>query len=368
MQESRATPVESSAHSSAPSGESTAANLAGLLALLEAGSDLSRDQADAIMEELLGGRLTHADIVRLLAAMRAKGESIDELVGFARAMRRQVIFAAKLALPGTLPREPLVDTCGTGGDGGGTFNVSTAAAIVVAGAGVRVAKHGNRSFSSRCGSADVLEALGVKIDVPAERAFAAVQEVGMGFLFAPAMHTAMRHAVAARREVGRRTVFNLLGPLTNPAGANVQVIGVPTPALVSKLGHALAELGGLRAFVVHGTDGIDEISLSAETEVADVRPHDVKRYRISPADFGVQSVPREVLVGGDAATNAAIIRRILEGERGPRRDFVCINAAAALVAAGRAESCAAGARLAAEAIDSGAALAKLNTLIDFSRS
>jgi anthranilate phosphoribosyltransferase len=263
---------------------------------------------------------------------------------------------------------PLVDTCGTGGDGGGTFNVSTAAALVVAGAGVRVAKHGNRSFSSRCGSADVLEALGVKIDIKPQRALAAIDQVGIGFLFAPAMHTAMRHAAAARREAGGRTVFNLLGPLTNPAGATAQVIGVPAPALVEKLGHALAELETKHAFVVHGADGIDEISLSDETEVAEVRPRSVKRYRVKPQDFGVARERREDLAGGDAAANAKIIRDILEGERGPRRDFVCINAAAALVAAGRATDFRKGALLAAKSIDSKLALLKLKALIEFSRA
>jgi anthranilate phosphoribosyltransferase len=261
-----------------------------------------------------------------------------------------------------------VDTCGTGGDSGGTFNVSTAAAFVVAGAGVRVAKHGNRSISSRCGSADVLETMGVKIDLPAERVANAIATVGIGFLFAPAMHTAMKHAMPARREVGGRTVFNLLGPLTNPAGAQAQVIGVPAAPLVEKLGGALAELGAKRAFVVHGIDGIDEISLSDETEVADVQGHSMKCYRVKPEDFGLSRSPRAPLAGGDAATNAQIIRRILEGEPGPRRDFVCINAAAALVAAGRAPDFKVGTLLACKSIDSGAAKARLNALIEFSNS
>ncbi len=234
----------------------------------------------------------------------------------------------------SLAELPLVDTAGTGGDNAGTFNISTAAAFVIAGAGVRVAKHGNRSISSRSGSADVIEALGVNLVAASERAGATLAQIGIGFLFAPAMHTAMKHAMAARREAGGRTVFNLLGPLTNPAGAKVQVIGVPAPALVEKIGHALAELEPRRAFVVHGVDGLDEISLSDETEVADVRPHSVQRYRIAPEDFGVARASREALSGGDAAANALIVRRILEGEPGPRRDIVRINAAAALVAAG----------------------------------
>jgi len=314
------------------------------------------------MNELLEGRLAQEQIVNLLVALRAKGEAVEELVGFARGMRRHLPH-----LHAETQFSPLVDTCGTGGDGGGTFNVSTAAALVVAGAGVRVAKHGNRSYSSRCGSADVLEALGVKVDIEPQRALAAIDEVGIGFLFAPMMHTAMRHAAAARREAGGRTVFNLLGPLTNPAGATAQVIGVPALALVEKLGHALAELATQHAFVVHGVDGIDEISLNDETEVAEVRPHSVQRYRVTPEDFGVAAARREDLAGGDAAANARIIRGILEGERGPRRDFVCMNAAAALVAAERAANFRDGAALAAKAIDSGCASAKLKALIEFSR-
>jgi anthranilate phosphoribosyltransferase len=330
---------------------------------VEAGTNLSAQEAEEVMDELLEGHLAQEQIVGLLTSLRAKGEAVEELVGFARAMRRRAGHRGAQA-----QISPLVDTCGTGGDGGGTFNVSTAAALVVAGAGVRVAKHGNRSFSSRCGSADVLEALGVKIDIEPRRALAAIDQVGIGFLFAPSMHTAMRHAAAARREAGGRTVFNLLGPLTNPAGATAQVIGVPAPALVEKLGHALAELETQHAFVVHGVDGIDEISLSDETEVAEVRPHSVQRYRVKPQDFGVVAARREDLAGGDAATNAKIIRGVLEGERGPQRDFVCINAAAALVAAGRASNFRKGTSLAAKAIDSGLARAKLEALIGFSRS
>ncbi len=328
----------------------------------EVGTDLSVQEAEEVMNELLEGRLAQEQIVALLISLRAKGEAVEELVGFARAMRRHVPH-----LNAQAQLSPLVDTCGTGGDGGGTFNVSTAAALVVAGAGVRVAKHGNRSFSSRCGSADVLEALGVKIDIEPLRALAAIDTVGIGFLFAPMMHTAMRHAAAARREAGGRTVFNLLGPLTNPAGATAQVIGVPALVLVEKLGHALAELETQHAFVVHGVDGIDEISLSDETEVAEVRPRSVQRYRIKPEDFGVATARREELAGGDAAANAKIIRGILEGERGPRRDFVCINAAAALMAAERAANFQEGTQLAAKAIDSGCATAKLEALIEFSR-
>src|SRR5579872_1782533 len=330
---------------------------------IEAGSDLTAQEAEGVMDELLEGRLAQEQIVGMLNSLRTKGEAVEELVGFARAMRRRVDHRSAQA-----QISPLVDTCGTGGDGGGTFNVSTAAALVVAGAGVRVAKHGNRSFSSRCGSADVLEALGVKIDIAPRLALTAIDQIGIGFLFAPSMHTAMRHAAAARREAGGRTIFNLLGPLTNPAGATAQVIGVPAAALIEKLGHALAELETQHAFVVHGVDGIDEISLSDETDVAEVRPRSVQRYRVNPADFGVVPARRETLAGGDAAANAKIIRGVLEGERGPQRDFVCINAAAALVAAGRAANFRKGASLAAKAIDSGLARAKLEALIEFSRT
>jgi anthranilate phosphoribosyltransferase len=335
---------------------------------IEARRDLTRPEAEAFLEELLSGRVAHADVVRFLLAMRAKGETVEELVGFARAMRRYATPIPMARDGASLDEWPLVDTCGTGGGAGGTFNVSTAAALVVAGAGVRVAKHGNRSISSRCGSADVLEALGLRLDMSPERIGQAISTIGIGFLFAPAMHTAMKHAMPARREVGGRTVFNLLGPLTNPAGAAAQLIGVPEVALVEKLGRALAELGAKHAFVVSSADGLDEISLSAETEVADVRSGSVERYRVAPEDFGVVRAPLTALAGGDAATNAQIIRRILEGRPGPPRDFVCINAAAALVAAGRAANFQEGARLAAEAVESGSARAKLDALIAFSQS
>jgi anthranilate phosphoribosyltransferase len=345
-----------------------------MLDKIEAGRDLSRAEADALMEELLAGRMAHADVVRFLLAMRAKGETVDELVGFARVMRRHAtpvpirqVGAAAAPAGASVNEWPLVDTCGTGGGSAGTFNVSTAAALVVAGAGVRVAKHGNRSISSRSGSADVLEALGVKLDMPAERIGQAIAQIGISFLFAPAMHASVKHAMPARREVGGRTVFNLLGPLTNPAGVSAQVIGVPEASLVPTIAKALAELGAKHAFVVHGTDGLDEISLSAETIVAEVEGNTVNRYSISPESFGVARAALTALAGGDPVANAQIFRGVLQGEPGPRRDFVCINAAAALVAAGRASDFKQGARVAAEAIDSGAALGKLNALIAFSQ-
>ncbi len=331
-----------------------------------AGEDLARNEAEAAMEDILAGRATDAQIAGLLTALRMKGETVEELVGFATAMRRQAqpIFASGDRAKG----QALVDTCGTGGDASGTFNVSTAAAFVVAGAGVRVAKHGNRSISSKCGSADVLEALGVNLTVPPERMGEAIEQAGIGFLFAPAIHTAMRHAMRARRELRMRTVFNLLGPLTNPAGASAQLIGVFDAGYTELLARALGELGVERAFVVHGADGLDEISLSGETYVAELRDATVRSYTVVPEDFGLRRAPLEALAGGDAQTNARIIRRILEGELGPHREIVQANAAAALVAAGRATDFLDGARLAARSIDSGAARAKLQALISFANS
>lgn len=327
-----------------------------------AGQDLSRGEAEAAMEAILSGRVTDAQIAGLLTALRVKGETVEELVGFAAAMRRH---AQPIFPPGTKHDEILVDTCGTGGDASGTFNVSTAAAFVVAGAGVRVAKHGNRSISSQCGSADVLEALGVKLDLAPERVGAAIEQVGIGFLFAPAVHTAMKHAMRARRELRLRTVFNLLGPLTNPAGASAQVVGVFQAGYTELIAEALAELGVERAFVVHGMDGLDEISLSGETQIAELRDGGVRSYTVVPEDFGLRRAPLEALAGGDAPTNARIVRRVLRGEMGPHREIVLANAAAALVAAGRAADFLEGVRIAAESIDSGAAKKKLESLVAF---
>jgi anthranilate phosphoribosyltransferase len=327
----------------------------------EAGTHLSRQEAEAAMEEILSGRVAEAAIVALLSALRTKGETVEELVGFARAMRRH---ATPIFNDAWRPAELLVDTCGTGGDASGTFNISTTAAFVAAGAGARVAKHGNRSISSKCGSADVLEALGISLDVAPERVGAAINEIGIGFLFAPALHTAMRHAMPARRRLGR-TAFNLLGPLTNPAGARAQVAGVFSADVVEKVASVLAELGVERAFVVHGAGGLDEISLAGATKVGEVRGGTVRVYEITPEDFGLGRAPISAISGGDAAYNADLIREILAGEPGPRRDIVIANAAAALVAAGRASHFLEGARLASESIDSGAARQKLDALIAF---
>jgi anthranilate phosphoribosyltransferase len=327
----------------------------------EAGTHLSRQEAETAMEEILSGRAGEDSIVALLSALRSKGETVEELVGFARALRRH---ATPIFSDAARPEELLVDTCGTGGDASGTFNISTTAAFVAAGAGVRVAKHGNRSISSKCGSADVLEALGISLDATPERVGAAIREIGIGFLFAPALHTAMRHAMPARRRLGR-TAFNLLGPLTNPAGARAQIAGVFSAEVVEKVASALAELGVERAFVVHGAGGLDEISLAGETKVGEVRGSAVRVYEVTPEDFGLSRAPISAISGGDATHNAGLLRSILAGESGPRRDIVIANAAAAIVAVGRAADFLEGARLAAESIDSGAARKKLGALIAF---
>lgn len=337
--------------------------IAEALRKIATGADLARGEAEAAMEEILFGRSNDAEIAALLSALREKGETVDEIVGFAAAIRRHAAPIFDSHRP--RPHEMLVDTCGTGGDASGTFNVSTASAFVIAGAGVRVAKHGNRSISSRCGSADVLEALGIGLDVPPAQVGAAIEEVGIGFLFAPAVHSATRNAMAARRQLGGRTVFNLLGPLTNPAGAQAQVVGVYDAARTEMLAQALGALGVQRAFVVHGADGLDEITLSSETYIAELRDRVVRSYTVAPEDFGLSRAPREAVAGGDAKENAEIIFRILAGERTPRRDIVLANASAAFVAAGRSADFLEGVRLAAESIDSGAARAKLDHLIAF---
>jgi anthranilate phosphoribosyltransferase len=331
-----------------------------LIHRVEAGHVLTRAEAEAVMEELLSGRVETPEIVRLLTALNWRPAEVQELAGFAQVMRRH---ATRVFAEGEAKPAKMVDTCGTGGDGSGTFNISTAAAIVAAAAGARVAKHGNRAASSQSGSADVLEALGVRIDLPFERYGRAIREIGIGFLFAQAAHTAMRHATPARKQIGVRTVFNLLGPLTNPAGAQAQVMGVFSAEVVDLVAATLAELGVEHAFVVHGAGGLDEISLAGETMVAEVRHSEVRRFTVTPEDFGVERAPMEAIRGGAAAENAALIRRILEGEAGPRRDIVVINAAAALVAAGVAANFREGAGLASFVISSGAASEKLSGLI-----
>ena len=342
---------------------------------------LGRDEARDVMSEVLTGKCTDAQIAALLIALRMKGETVEEIVGFAEAIRAAASSLPieratdALAVSGTgrdaLLEEspddsPLVDTCGTGGDASGTFNISTATALVAAGAGVRVAKHGNRSISSKCGSADVIEALGVNIQLTPERAAQCLREVGICFLYAPNLHPAMKQVQAVRRELRMRTMFNLLGPLTNPARASGQVVGVYSLDLVEKLAEALSMLGLRRALVVHGLDGLDEISITCTTRVAEAREGSVRSYEIEPEEFGMKRAVLEDIAGGDAVENAAIIRAVLGGEKSPRRDVVLLNAAAALVAAGRTDHIVDAITQAASSIDSGAAAAKLEALARFS--
>jgi len=329
---------------------------------------LTREVAREVMSEILSGGATDAQIAALLVALHMKGESVEEIVGFAEAMRKASaplkVHDSALDVSGT-ERDALVDTCGTGGDASGTFNISTATALTVAGAGVRVAKHGNRSVSSRCGSADVVEALGINITMPPARVAECLEAVGIAFLFAPSMHSAMKYVQPARRELRLRTVFNLLGPLCNPAQASAQVVGVYSSSLVETLAQALQMLGLKRALVVHGRDGLDEITITGPTLVAEVRNGDIRRYDISPEDFGLRTAAIAEIQGGDTNANAEIIRRIVAGERSPRRDVVLLNAAAALVVAGRADSISAAIPVAAQSLDSGAARGKLEKLVEF---
>ena len=333
--------------------------------------DLSRIEAAAAMEAIMSGAATNAQIAAFLTALRMKSETVEELIGFAQVMRQKVVRIRTrgdevAALTGT-DREMLIDTCGTGGDATGTFNVSTATAFVVAGAGLRVAKHGNRSVSSLCGSADVVEALGINLELTPQKVGRCVDEVGVGFLYAPLLHTAMKHVMPARREMGIRTVFNMLGPLTNPAGANAQIIGVYSAALTEPLARVLAELGTVRAFVVHGSDNLDEISNTGESRVSEVREGLVRTFAVRPEDFGMPRAAIADLRGGDREQNAQIIRGLLDGEPGPRRDIVLMNAAAALVAGGRARELKEGVALAGQSIDAGAARGKLQALIALSQ-
>ncbi len=323
---------------------------------------LTRPEAEGLMEELLSGRMGTAEIVRLLLALNERRITPTELSAFARIMRHHAepVFTTEDERP-----ERMVDTCGTGGDGCGTFNISTAAAFVAAAAGAHVAKHGNRSVSSRSGSADVLEALGIGIDLPLRRCGRAIRELGIGFLFAPAAHAATRHALAARKQIGRRTVFNLLGPLTNPAGAHSQILGVFSEDLIDLVAATLRELGVQRAFVVHGCGGLDELSLAGETLVAEVRDGTIRRMVLTPGDFGLEAAPLETIQGGTPSENASMIRRIFEGEAGPRHDVVVMNSAAALVVAGIARTLREGASLADQALSSGAAAEKLEQLKQF---
>jgi anthranilate phosphoribosyltransferase len=340
---------------------------------------LARAEAREVMAEVLTGKCTDAQIAALLIALRMKGETVEEIVGFAEAIRAAaaplpierasdalaVTGTGREALAAECENDSLIDTSGTGGDASGTFNISTATALVTAGAGVRVAKHGNRSISSKCGSADVIEALGINIQLSPERAAQCLREIGICFLFAPNLHPAMKQVQGVRRELKMRTIFNLLGPLTNPARASGQVVGVYSLDLVEKLAEALSMLGLRRALVVHGLDGLDEITITGKTQIAEAREGSVRSYEVEPEEFGMKPAALQEISGGGAAENAAIIRAVLSGEKSPRRDVVVLNAAAALVAAGVAEHIGDAVSIAAKSVDSGKATEKLEALARF---
>jgi anthranilate phosphoribosyltransferase len=323
-------------------------------------TDLTEAEMSEMIGDIFSGELTDAQIGAFMGALATKGETFEELAGAARAMRKKSV---RIETAGS----DVVDTCGTGGDGANTFNISTTTAFVVAGCGVTVAKHGNRSVSSQCGSADLLEALGVKIDIDPEIVEEAISELNIGFMFAPRFHGAMKYAANARRQIGLRSIFNMLGPLTNPAAANCQLLGVYAPPLTEMFASALKLLGAKRAMVVHGHDGLDEISVCAPTRVSELKDNRIITYDLSPETFFRQTaMPREIK-GGDPAANAEITLAILAGETGARRNVVLINSAAALMTAGRADNLREGIEMAEQAIDSGAAKEKLDALIEFTR-
>jgi anthranilate phosphoribosyltransferase len=335
--------------------ETAALTITSAIGRLVVRQDLGEAEAAACMEELMTGVATPAQFAAFVTALRMKGETVDEIAGMAGVMREK---ATALDVAG-----PLLDTCGTGGDASGSFNVSTCAAFIAAGAGARVAKHGNRAMTSKCGSADVLEALGARIDLSAEQVAACIERAGVGFMFAQAFHPAMKHVASSRREIGIRTVFNILGPLTNPARARLQVVGVAEPHLVEKIATVLRRLGSERALVVHGDDGFDEVSISGPTTVGELRGGTVRTSRVTPRDVGLGQHDIGYLRGGSPEQNAAELRLVLEGAPGPLRDFSLINAAAGIVVWGGAPDLAAGVAEAARSIDSGAALAKLDAFV-----
>jgi len=332
-----------------------------LIEKLQQRRDLTTEEASAAMEHIMDGRAQPAQIAGLLIALSMKGERPAEIVGFARTMRNRATRLAKT-------HAPVFDTCGTGGDRSHTFNVSTVAALVLAACGVRVAKHGNRSASSKCGSADLFEALGVNIAADPTVVERCLENVGIAFFFAQTFHPSMRHAAPTRKELGVRTAFNLLGPLTNPAGAARQLVGVPRPELTELVARSLALLGSERAWVVHGADGLDEISTTGYTKVSECRDGAVNTFYIHPADFGLPKAASQQLLGGEASDNAAIARRILQGERSAARDIVLLNAAASLLIAGRDQTIADGIERAARAIDSGDAARVLTQLVSVSNA
>jgi anthranilate phosphoribosyltransferase len=341
------------------------------IARIVEGEDLTEGEMIEVMNQIMSGECTPAQIGSFITALRMKGETVEEITGAARVMRehatpirvgRNVLDMDRDDI--NIDRETILDVVGTGGDGTNTFNISTTVSFVVSACGVKVAKHGNRSVSSACGSADVLEKLGINLDVTPDTVKRCITGIGIGFLFAPALHGAMKYAIGPRREIGIRTIFNILGPLTNPAGADCQVMGVYQASLVEKLAGVLHRLGCRHGFVVHGCDGMDEITLTGETLVAEVTPAGVTMSNVTPEQVGLARCPLEILKGGDATANAAIVRAILAGEQGPRRDIVLLNTAYALVAAGKAASPAEGIALAAKAIDSGRAMGQLERLAE----
>ncbi|MCE2463300.1 MAG: anthranilate phosphoribosyltransferase [Dehalococcoidia bacterium] len=332
----------------------------GAIESLVSGSPLSMEEASTAMREIMEGEVTPAQLGAFLTALRVKGETPEEIAGMATIMREKSL---KVDVDGVL-----VDTCGTGGDGKGTFNVSTAASFVASASGLKVAKHGNRAASGSCGSADVLEALGVKIDLGPEGVKRCIEEVGIGFMFAPTFHPAMRHAAPVRREIGIRTVFNLMGPLTNPAGAQRQLAGVPDPSFGDKMAEVLVLLGSQHSLVVHGEDGLDELTLGARTRVWEVHDGVIHSYTVSPDELDLPWVSVEEIKGGDPAENAVILRRLFQGEKGPIRDVVLLNSAAILMVGGKAQDLKDGIGLAGEAIDSGESLRRMEALVELSFS
>lgn len=327
--------------------------------------DLAEDEMYAVMNDIMSGEASPVQISSFLTGLRMKGETVEEITGAVRVMREKVTpidTGVDIAAGGIV-----VDTCGTGGDGSGTFNVSTTCAFVVAGCGLTVAKHGNRSVSSSCGSADVLEAAGVNLELSPEQVGSCVKKTGIGFLFAPALHGAMKYAIGPRREIGIRTIFNILGPLTNPAGANVQVLGVFAEELTELLANVLAKLGSKRVLVVHGEGNLDELTITGRTIISEVKDGKVSSYFITPEEIGLNRATIAELQGGrDSAESAALMKAVLSGEKGPRRDMVLLNSGAALMIAGRAKDITDGISIAAECIDTGKAIGKLHELVEFS--
>jgi len=330
------------------------------IAGLVSGKSLTMEEATQVMQEIMEGEATPAQFGAFVTALRLKGETVEEIIGLARTMK---VKAVRVAVS-----EPVVDTCGTGGDGKGTFNISTTAAFVAAGAGLKVAKHGNRAMSSQCGSADVLEALGVKIDLDAQQVERCLQEIGVGFMFAPAFHPTMKHAAVPRREIGIRTVFNILGPLTNPAGARAQVLGVADEQLVEKLALVLQGLGCQHALVVHGEDGLDEITITGNTLVSELKDQHIEGYVIKPEDLGLHRADLDNLKVNNLKENAEMLRNVLAGNQGPQRDIVLMNTAAVLLAGDKVETLQQGVAMAKESIDTGRALSKLEQLISLSQT